>query len=129
MAILHETKSRVAPAPVRASEYNVPLSSAGVASTSRDRLARNSNSSMGYIIGVMALLVVGYLGYAYYWPNTSLGIPANQSSTTLSTPAAPAPMAPVAPSATAPAEPATPVAPPATAPADPVTPPTTTKTP
>lgn len=114
MAISPEVKPRVSVS----TDYEAPPMRSAATGSRNDRLESSSNSSFGYVLIVLALIVAGYFAYTYYGQNTVAPTVTNQSSTTVAPPVIP----PVAPPVVVPA-------PSATAPAAPVTPPATTTTP
>jgi hypothetical protein len=105
MAITPEIRPRVTVS--AGSEYDVePMRSAAVESR-QDRLESSSDNSIFYALGVLALIVVGYLAYQYYYAPIAITPIVTNQSTTPVTPPVTTPVVP-APSAT------TPVSPPAT---------------
>jgi hypothetical protein len=101
MAISPEVKPRVSVT----TDYEIPPLRSTAAESRKDRLESGSNNSIGYALGILVLLVIGYFAYMYYEQNTVMPTTTNQSTTTI----APS-VVPPAPSATAPAAPATPPA-------------------
>lgn len=79
MAISPEVKPRIS----ILTDYEAPTSRTAAAESRRERLKNNSNNSMGYALGLLVLLVVGYFAYAYYGQNTSVPTITNQSTTTV----------------------------------------------
>jgi hypothetical protein len=116
MAIIPEIKPRINVS--AGSEYDAAPMRGTTAESRQDRQESSSNNSIGYAVGVLAVLLLAYFAFAYYGPNSSLRTVMTESAT----PAVP----PVTPQVIVPE---TPVVPPVTAPATPVTPPATSTTP
>jgi hypothetical protein len=101
MAITPEIRPRVTVS--AGSEYDVEPMRAAAAESRQDRLESSSNNNIFYALGVLALIVVGYLAYQYYYaPTTIMPTVTNQSTTPVTPPVVPAPSAtaPVTPPAT-----------------------------
>ena len=105
MAITPEIKPRI----TVSADSEFDLAPRGFATTEsrQDRLERTSNNGIFYALGVLALIVAGYLAYHYYYAPTSVVPTVTNQSTTpvtppVSPPVAPAPLstAPVTPPAT-----------------------------
>lgn len=98
MAISPEVRPRVSVT----TDYEIPAKSTTDTEWTSDRMESGSDNSIGYALGVLALLVIGYFAYAYYGQN--IGVPniTDQSTTTVAPPVVPAP------SATSPVVPAPP---------------------
>ena len=106
MAISPEVKPRVSVT----TDYEIPASRTPAAESQKVRLESGSNNSIGYVLGVLVLLVIGYFAYTFSSQDAVVPNFANQSTTTVSPPIV---------------DPALP----ATEPAAPATAPTTTTTP
>jgi hypothetical protein len=65
---------------VRAPITAAPTASLGSFRAWRDRSDTNANSSLPYTFGVIAIVIVGFLGYAYLSPASNLDLATNQSS-------------------------------------------------
>jgi len=91
MAISPETKSR--PSSATASVFDTAPKTVGSSKIGYNPTDKGSGNSMAYFVGVLALIIVGYFGYTYYWPTTSLPALTNQTSTTIAPSAVPAPTA------------------------------------
>ena len=104
-------------------EVYVPFATKVSPMAGRDRTGRNANTSMPYIFVVIALVVIGYIGYSFYWSATSPTVQATQSSTTVVPQVVPVPSAtPPSGSATSPVAPVAPLVVPAPPPATTTTP-------
>ena len=129
MAISPEVKPRVSVT----TDYDAQPTRSSSTESRNARMESQSSTTMGYVIGLIVLLVLGYLAYSYYGQPITTSTMTNQSTTKIAPPVV-APVAPAvtAPDATAPAvtvpDATAPkvIAPDATAPAAPVTPPVTT---
>jgi len=105
MAITPEIRPRVTVS--AGSEYDLAPRLSAAAESQQGRLESSSNNSIGYALGVLVLLVVGYFAYTYYYAPASVMPTTTNQSTTPVTPPVTQPVVP-APSAT------TSVTPPAT---------------
>ena len=105
MAITPEIRPRVT---VSAnSEYDLAPRGSAAAELRQDQLESRSSNGIFYALTVLALIVVGYFAYTYYYPTTPVApTTTNQTPTPVTPPATP-PVAP-APSATPPATTTTP---------------------
>jgi hypothetical protein len=101
MAITPEIRPRVTVS--AGPEYDVEPMRSAAADSRQDRLESSSSNSIYYALSVLALIVVGYLAYQYYYaPTTIMPTVTNQSTTPVTPPVVPAPSAttPVTPPAT-----------------------------
>lgn len=94
MAITPEIKPRTT---VSAdSEFDLAPRGSATSESRRDRLESTSNNGIFYALTILALIVVGYLAFHYYYAPTS--IPSTSTNQT-TTPVAP-PVVPATPPAT-----------------------------
>ena len=110
MAISPDLKPRVS----MTTDYDVPTMSTTPTESRNVRIENGSGNSIAYTLGVLALLAVGYLAYAYYGQSGVVPTPTNQSTTTVAPTLAPPPVPAVTAPATAPAAQVPAVAAPAT---------------
>ena len=89
MAITPEIKPRIT---VSAdSEFDLAPRGFATSKSRQDRLESTSNNSIFYAITVLALIVVGYLAFHYYYAPTSIpSTITNQTTTPVAPPVVPA---------------------------------------
>jgi len=86
MAISPETRSRTPSA--KESDYDAVKQTRASSGANYNQDTDNTNTTIGYLIAVLAVIAVGYFGYAYYWPSTNMPV----TSTQTMSPAVPAPV-------------------------------------